>query len=240
MILITRPEEDARDYARELEDEGFSCLVAPMLSFKAVDFECPDLSFYDGILFTSAHAVRMLGEVSGRDITAYCVGKYTADASRQAGFSKVEAAAGTGKDLAALVTDLPDVGAQRFLHVHGQHVAFPLVETLREQGISADGLVVYEAEKAACIPDHIMAALSDKKIDVVTFFSKRTAEAFIDCVRAQKLDESLQYTKVLSISDAVLECVRFCDWEEMYVSETPDRNGMMMRLKQILQGFEHE
>lgn len=233
-VLITRPEPEASDYAAELEVEGFSGLCAPMLALRDVGFEAPRLSSYAGLLLTSAQAVRyFIKRAQAAHIPVFCVGKHTAQAAREAGFSDVISLDGTGQDLAKHIAGLAGVEDKSFLHIHGRDVAYCIADDLMERGIIVDEIVVYEAVQAEKFSAEVAAAIRDKKVDIVTFFSKRTAEAFLACVAGEGLKEALCSIKVLSISPSVLECVRIYDWADAYVSETPDRAGMLKILKEI-------
>jgi len=236
-VVITRPQPDANDYALELKAEGYQCLVEPMLRIDPMPFEIPNLSDYDGVLVTSANAVDCYrrGGAGVATVTVYCVGKHSAQAARDAGFDDVFSVDGTGADLLMHVLTLDDVKDKRFLHLCGRHIAFPIVGKLNEAGVAADMLVVYEAVQAAVFSDDFVRYLRDGKIEVVTFFSKRTAEAFVDLVR-ENFNESesealFSGIKSLSISTAVLECVRVLAWDASHVSDTPDRAGMLALLQ---------
>ena len=88
-VVITRPKEDASDYAEELVASGFDAIVEPMLAIQDVAVDYPDFSDFDAILLTSANAVRAF--VQGCDagwleLPVYCVGKHSAAAAREGGF----------------------------------------------------------------------------------------------------------------------------------------------------------
>jgi len=182
LVVVTRPEPDASDYADELRDHGFDLLVEPMLVIEPLAFSKPDLSQYDGVLFTSANAVRVVGD--GFSGVAYCVGKHTAKAAQEAGFSDVFSVNGTGVDLLDHIVALPDSCSNKLLHVCGQHVAFPLVQRLNEAGIKADALCVYHSKYVDQFSDDFIAVLNGGKVNAVTFFSKRTADAFVKNTQA--------------------------------------------------------
>jgi len=233
LVVVTRPEPDASDYAGELKAAGFDVFVEPMLEIEALDFERPDLSQYNGVLLTSANAARIPAD--GFDGMVYCVGKHTAQAAKQAGFQNIVSVNGTGVDLFEHLLSLSDVKSQRFLHVCGEHVAFPLVQRLSDAGIETDCLRVYRSKYAEQLSDDFVAALRDGQVNAITFFSKRTAEAFIKNVGvifSESESESIfAGIKVLSISEPVVECVRVLPWGASKVSKTPDRDGMMQLLK---------
>lgn len=234
LVVITRPYEDAQDYARELQRAGFATFVEPMLSIDPVPYSAPDLSQYDGVLLTSANAVEAYRHGSG-DVDplkeVFCVGKHTAAAARDAGFVDVFSVDGTGVDLFSHVLALPDVTQRRFLHMCGEHVAFPLVQKLKEAGINADSLVVYRACQVEEVSAEFRYVLTKGDVAAVTFFSKRTAEAFVSIFAETDSESLLEGINSLSISESVLECVRVLPWRASYVSKTPDRDGMLELLR---------
>jgi len=233
LVVITRPINEARDYAAELQDAGFESLIEPMLEIKPCGFEAPDLSAHDGILLTSANSVRCYADGGGvvSDIHVYCVGKYTAQTARDVGFDSVISVDGTGADLLGYILGVDGLAGGRFLHVCGRHVAFPIVEGLKKAGVLADALVVYESVQVNGFSDGFMEALEGGLVDAVTFYSKRTADAFVANVVQSESESLFEGIKALCISDAVVKCVRVLPWAASYVSKTPDRDGMMRILR---------
>ena len=235
VIVVTRPEPDACDYADELRSQGFEVFVEPMLRLEALDFEQPDLAQYDGILLTSANSLdpRLRGE--DIEVRVYCVGKHTADVANKHGFQDVISVDGTGVDLLVHVLSIPHAKDQTFLHICGQHLAFPLAEKLNDAGVQTDSLPVYDSIQVDGFSEAFIDLLKNGDVSAVTFFSKRTSEAFVRNVLETDSESLLSGIKALSISGAVLECVRVLPWAENYVSDTPDRAGMLQLLKTYVQ-----
>lgn len=240
LVVITRPIEDARDYADELSALGYQAFVEPMLKIEPVAFDVPDLQEFDGLLVTSANAILSFmrgcdGQNVCLDIPVYCVGKYSAAAARNAGFVHVISMDGTGAGLWAHIQELKDFKEKRFLHICGQHLAFPLVETIGAAGGDAHELVVYQSVKVEAFSDALIAKLRTGEVGAVTFFSKRTADAFVknamSCFNEDESESVFGHIKALSISDAVVKCVRVLPWHKSYAAEAPDRAGMLKLLK---------
>lgn len=234
-VLITRPEEEARDYASELEKEGFQAIASPMLEIVPEAFDPPDLSACRGLLFTSVNGVRgFASRCPERSLPVYAVGKYTADEARAGGFKGIHVAEGTGADLARLVMaeNLPG-GPQFFLHVRGDHAALALDEALISQEFPARRLVVYRSVPVQGFDEFSLSALRGGRVLAVTFFSRRTAENFMKLAADERLGDALKSIKALCISKSVLECVQPGEWLGAYVCDRPDRNGMMGLLQQM-------
>ncbi len=242
LIVITRPQPEADDYAQELKAYGFDVFVEPMLIYQSVDFIKPDFSDYDGVLLTSSQALAaFFDQYSAADAMRFegrvhCVGKHTARQARAYQFKNVVSVDGTGKDLELHVSMLENAQRGRFLHVRGRDVAFPIGDSLREKKIAIDDLVVYEAVPVGGFSHAFADLLGRGAIGVVTFYSKRTAENFLHLIKGSGFESTLSGIKALSISPRVLECVRMHLWADLYVSETPDREGMLKVLNEIKMG----
>jgi uroporphyrinogen-III synthase len=86
-LLILRPEPSASATADKARALGLNAVTRPLFELQAVEWSAPATGF-DGLLLTSANAVRFGGErlQSLRALPVYAVGETTADAARQAGF----------------------------------------------------------------------------------------------------------------------------------------------------------
>src|SRR5437764_9428286 len=100
-LLVTRPEPDATRSAQALRALGHEVLVAPLLWTQTIDadFAGP----YGAVLMTSTNAARAITphprSAELRGLPVYTVGSHTAHATREAGFTNVESAAGALADL---------------------------------------------------------------------------------------------------------------------------------------------
>jgi uroporphyrinogen-III synthase len=108
-LIIVRPEPGASASASAAEQLGLQAVAMPLAAIQPLDWRSPDPREFDGLLLTSANAVRHGGaEIDRvRDLPAHCVGEATAAAARDAGFSIASVGHG-GVDalLAALSADM--------------------------------------------------------------------------------------------------------------------------------------
>jgi len=114
-VLVTRPAPDNERSAEVLRALGFQVLLAPMLVFETLPFQC-DAGFARGVLLTSANAVRAMIDHPAmlhlRALPVFAVGETTAIAARAAGFDDVRAAGGDAVSLLAMVTATVPPGEQ--------------------------------------------------------------------------------------------------------------------------------
>ncbi len=219
IVLITRSEGNAAIYADSVRARGGEAVCEPMLRVESAG-AIPDLSGYDGLIFTSMHAVDAFAAQSDRrDIKIFTVGDSTADHARAAGFKNIRSASGDARDLAALLErDAPG----KVLYLRGADVA--------QEFDGIDSCVVYKAHPVEKFTDSCALALAGNKISSVMFFSARGGAAFVECCRKGRLEGAVSGIKALCISEAVLESVSVLPWCATNVAHHPGRAGMLALL----------
>ena len=94
-IIVLRPEPGASETVKRARKRGLEAVSVPLFEIEPVTWSMPEGAF-DGVLLTSANAVRQAGPdlQKLRALRAYTVGDATAEAARDAGFD----VAATGDD----------------------------------------------------------------------------------------------------------------------------------------------
>lgn len=232
LVLITRPVHEGRIYADEMARAGYASLLEPMLIYRDLDFEISNIEQYDALVCTSAQGIeRLAAQTPERDTRLYVVGEGSRMRAEALGFEDVHCARGAANDLAALIAeDMPSGAA--CLYVRAAQVSYPLAETLAAQGFTVEEVAAYEAVQAETLSAECAKALREGRIAAVTFFSKRTAEAFVKAVEQAGLSPALARIKALCISETVLNYVQPVQWQNTYSAQTPDKDGMSACLRQ--------
>lgn len=232
-LLVTRPREDAESLSQALAARGIDTLIEPMIEI--VDVPGPALTrgSYQAVLFTSVNGVRALvrrnrGDlVEVHDLPVLTVGDATARAARAAGFHHVESAAGDVVALAALVTARLSPTKGPLLHIAGSQVAGDLAGSLAVAGFSVQRAAIYAARKATALSATTRDALNRGMIDVVTFFSPRTAAAFVTLGREADALPALAGIAALCLSQAVAQAAGVVPWRAIVVAPRPDQESLL-------------
>jgi uroporphyrinogen-III synthase len=92
-VLVLRPEPGASTTARRARERGLDPIALPLFEVEPVDWQAAEASGFDGLLITSANAVRHAGEGlhALRGLPVYAVGSATAEIARDAGFDVASA-----------------------------------------------------------------------------------------------------------------------------------------------------
>jgi len=87
-LLVLRPEPGASATVARARQRGLDAFAVPLFEIEPVAWDPPDPGAFDGILLTSANAVRHggVGLAELRGLAVYAVGEATAEAVREAGF----------------------------------------------------------------------------------------------------------------------------------------------------------
>jgi uroporphyrinogen-III synthase len=190
-LLVTRPQHDGERTAARLRARGHEVTLAPLLSIDAVDVELPREPL-SAVVMTSANAARAVHRHPRREaltaLPAFTVGRQTAEAARAAGFRAVECADGDKDDLAALLRAHFNQRSAPLLYLAGEDRAGDLAAS----GVPLLTAVVYRAAKVERFAPAVAVALAGGALDGVLHFSRRSAQAYLDCAaRAGMLERAL-------------------------------------------------
>lgn len=116
-VVVLRPEPGASATVARARALGLAAEARPLFAIEPLAWTAPDPSGFDGLLLTSANAVRAAGAglTFLRELLVYAVGTATAEAARAAGL--IVAATGDG-GVGALLAGLPPT--LRLLHLAGE------------------------------------------------------------------------------------------------------------------------
>jgi len=169
-VLILRPEPGASATLERARERGLDAFAIPLFEIEPVEWKAPDAASFDGLLITSANAVRSAGDrlFELRGLPVYAVGLATADAAREAGFDVASSGdAGVERLLGSIEQDL------RLLHLCG--------EDRKEVGSGKqriEAIPVYRSRAKGDID------LSNAKASVALIHSPRAARRFSELVAA--------------------------------------------------------
>lgn len=175
ILLLTRPIAQSERFQRECEaalGRTVSTVISPVIGIEPRPLTVDPLR-YAGVVFTSENAVTALGRPDwSRGVTAWCVGRRTADAAAAAGFSALSADGDAHALLDRILSVQPD---GPLLHLGGAHLASDIAAELTQAGVPAETVVVYD-QVAVPLSAEAKALLSVPQGSVVLpLFSPRSA-----------------------------------------------------------------
>ena len=232
-LLVTRPRPDAEPFAQALAARGIESVIEPMIHI--IDLPGPPIlrRHEQAILFTSANGPRALQRRNSGDLSAftalpvYAVGGATAKAAWAAGFSQVDSASGDVAALTALVLARLSPAAGPLLHVAGSQLAGDLAGELTTAGFVVNRATIYGARKATVLTAATQEGLRQGLIDGVTFFSPRTAAAFVTLCRDCGVVAQLRDLAAICLSPTVAQALSGVTWRTVIVAPRPDQDALL-------------
>jgi uroporphyrinogen-III synthase len=246
-VLVTRPHSDAEATAAALRTRGFDVLLAPMLRFEPVAFRDDEDATYGAVIVTSANALRGLNphlqEFNSRagrllKLPLFAVGEHTASAARDAGFGNVRPAAGGAAALRDLV--LASVKSKELkkgstlLYLAGADLARDLAGELGERGFTVVTHTTYRMSPVSSLPPETLKAFAASQIEAVLHYSRRSARAFLEAVRAGGVEISALAIPQCCISAAVASVMRDAGATQVMVAASADENSLFEALDRAL------
>ena len=226
-VMLTRPRADSERLAEELRARGNDVVMEPMLHIVPKG-SLPPLEGVAALIVTSANGIRAFAAASDRrDLTVYSVGDATAQAARDAGFTTVESAHGDSAALEALVAARVKREAGTLLHIQGGTVAGDIDKLLVSKGYSVRPAVLYEAEAVDELSIVSRDYIADRKIDMILFFSPRTARTFVRLVNEAGLADRCETMISICLSSAVAEAGSALIWGGVHIAATPRKAAML-------------
>ncbi|MBL0374061.1 uroporphyrinogen-III synthase [Rhizobium sp. KVB221] len=236
-VLIIRPEHQAMGTARKLDELGHEAVLLPLLKPVHDQALAADAlnSRYWALAVTSAEAVRCLKGLGPtldafREATVFSVGRATARALLEAGFTKVQAASGNGKDLASLIAGqfaAENGPAGPLLYLAGARRSGLFERTLTENGIDCVTAEIYAMEPIYYSIEQQQKLLVDRPVDAAFFFSRENAKAFFELEVFRQSKEALRKTLFFCLSRNIAEEVPEEFSNSAVISQNPDEDELI-------------
>ena len=208
--MILRPEPGASATVERARELGLEALAMPLFAIEPLAWEVPDPGAFDGLLLTSANAVRQAGPGLERllELPAYAVGDATAATARDAGFHIAASGEGGADELLASIPP-----GSRLLHLCGEHRIAPTAS----QPITA--IAVY---RAAELPPP--GRLRDIEGETVAVHSPRAGTRLAELTDEAAIDRAT--IRVAAISPAAAAAAG-AGWEDCAAAGEPSDMALL-------------
>lgn len=238
-VLVTRAAHQAGKLSEGLRAVGIEPVEVPVLeiqppaSFDPLDAAIRNIANYQYLIFTSANAVRVMMERAAACGIVFAdtmprvaaVGKATAEASRQAGFT----VAVTPKEYVAesLIEALAGHVSQRRILLARAAIARDVIpDALRAAGAIVDVVDAYQNIIPAAAPEKLRAALA-QRVNAATFTSSSSATHLADVARAAGIAFPFPGVKAVSIGPVTSATLRELGWPPAAEANPHDIPGLI-------------
>jgi uroporphyrinogen-III synthase len=235
--LITRPLPEAEETAKILQDKGFSTIIDPLLTIHirmdgASELEKSLQYPIQTIVLTSANGAKALGHITEkRELPILAVGASTAAAAKKLGFHKITV---TGENVRLLMDHIvrscpPKDGD--ILYISADVITVNLPSLLAAQGFAVKRIIGYYSEETTVLSEKTITLLENKSPSTALFYSKRTAEIFMQLAA----NYDLSHITAFALSPAIAEVLHAKQWQGIYSADHPTQESLMALIeKQVV------
>ena len=218
-IIFTRPLIDAEDLMMNFFKSGHKVVHMPTLSITSANMEPINTKEYDGLIFTSANAIRNLTVINEeKSKLCFCVGSITEKIARQSGYPNTLSAGGTVNALKNLIINSNQINEKsRLVYFCGDNVTYDLDLELKREGLKISKIINYKSEKITDLNDQNKKIITSHSPDIIFVYSLRSGESFIEITRNHSLYPLMTGSKVMCISEKIASLFKSDGWKKVEV-----------------------
>ena len=232
-IIFTRPLIDTEDLMINFLSSGHKVIHIPTLNIISKNMTPLNIKDYDGLVFTSANAVRFLNlENDNKNIKCFCVGSLTERSLRIKGFNNTVAASGTVNALKNLILN-SEKNIKNLAYLCGDFISFELDKELIKEGYKVKKIINYSSKKIIELNDENLDLIKKYFPDVTLIYSQRSAESFNEIVRKYSLLELMTQCKVMCISKKIEQFLKSKGWKKTEIFSPGEE---LIKINQIKNG----
>jgi len=220
-ILLTRPLIDAEDLMGKFFSLGHKIIHIPTLKILAANIDPIDAKKYNAFIFTSANAIRNLKLINhDKGKICFCVGSITEKIVRQVGYNNTISAGGTVNALKNIILNSNQIDKKKAIaYFCGDNISSNLDIELKQEGFRIDKIINYTSEKITDLNEENNKVIIHHPPDIIFIYSKRSAESFIELVKKYALNGLMTESRVLCISEKVLNVLKNSGWKKLEIFE---------------------
>jgi len=232
-IIFTRPLIDSEDLMMSFFSSGHKVIHIPTLSIASANMEPINTKDYDGLIFTSANAVRFLKLKSDdKNIKCFCVGNLTERFLRLKGFNNTIAASGTVNALKNIIIN-SEKNIKNLAYLCGDVISYELDKELKQEGLKVSKIINYTSTKITDLNKENTDLIKKYPPNITIIYSRRSAESFDEIIRKYSLAELMTHCKVMCISKKIEEFLKSKGWKKTEVFNPGEE---LIKIDQIKNG----
>lgn len=236
-VLVTRAQPAASRTAEGLKERGHQAVLMPLFECIDTGIQMPESGF-DGLIFTSANAPRILHMRGWHNhdpaMPAFCVGRTTGLAALNLGFQKVTYADGGGANLAEEILHHhhhDDLSA--LLYPTTPDRQFDMQAALDPHGIDIIASEIYQMQALEITQQDIQNMLDEVQQGAILVYSRQSADMLINIIKKNSAIEILYKTRIIAISKHAALPFEAIKHQNIYISDVPNEISMFHILDKL-------
>ncbi len=230
-ILLTRPLEDCSEMILKFKSLGHQVSHLPLLSIDKINYDQIDFSNYEGIIFTSANAVKFLNlKQIDKKIFCFCVGNATEKKARDSGFQNVITAEGNVNNLKELVLQNFNQKHGGLIYVSGELVSTDLDQQLIKEGYKIDRVINYKTTHNQKFDEKFVTDLKLNIPDMVYIYSQNSAQSFLNFIKINQSENLWMNTNLMCIGEKTSSILNEIKWKKIFLFNPGEEEFLLYKI----------
>ena len=230
-ILLTRPLDDCLEMILRFKSLGHQVSHLPLLSINKINHDEIDFSNYEGIIFTSANAVKFLNlKQINKKIVCFCVGNATEKKAKNIGFQNVITAEGSVNNLKELVLQNFDQKNGKLIYVSGEIVSTDLDWQLTKEGYKIERVINYRTTRNQKFDEKFVKDLKLNIPDMVYIYSENSAHSFLNFVKINRSENLWMNTNLMCIGEKTSSILNEIKWKKIFLFNPGEEEFLLYKI----------
>ncbi len=230
-ILITRPLEDCLEMISKFQSLGHKVSNLPLLNIKRNDYQEVNFSEYEGIIFTSANAIKFLNlDKLDKNIKCFCVGNLTEKKARSVGFQNTFAAGGNVLNLKELIIQNYESKDKQLLYVSGEIISVDLDQELLKEGFIVKRIINYQVNHNQKFDENFIKELKLNIPDMVYVYSQNSASSFLNFIKIHQIENQWMNTNLMCIGEKTSSILNEIKWKKIFLFNPGEEEFLLYKI----------
>ena len=230
-ILLTRPLDDCYEMILKFKSLGHKVSHLPLLNIEKINYEQANFYEYEGIIFTSANAIKFLKlDNLNKDMKCFCVGSATEKKARSSGFQNTISAEGNVLNLKELILQNYDYRNKPLLYVSGETISIDLDKHLIKEGVVIKRIVNYRSSYNLKFSEEFIKEIKSNTPDMVYVYSKNSASSFLNFIKSIHSENLWMNTNLMCISEKTSNILNEIKWKKIFLFNPGEEEFLLYKI----------
>ncbi len=230
-ILLTRPLEDCSEMIVKFKSLGHQVSHLPLLSVEEVVHDEINFSDFNGVIFTSANAVKFLNhDEINKTIKCFCVGEATEKKARSFGFQNTIAAEGNVSNLKELILQNHGSSDGQLLYVSGERISVDLDHQLIKEGYTIKRIINYRVNHNQNFNEDFIRELKQNMPDMVYVYSQNSGSSFLNFIKIHQIESLWMDTNLMCIGEKTSSILNEIKWKKIFLFNPGEEEFLLYKI----------
>ena len=230
-ILLTRPLEDCSEMIVKFKSLGHQVSHLPLLSVEEVVHDEINFADFNGVIFTSANAVKFLNhDEINKTIKCFCVGEATEKKARSFGFQNTIAAEGNVSNLKELILQNHGSSDGQLLYVSGETISVDLDQQLIKEGYTIKRIINYRVNHNQNFNEDFIRELKQNMPDMVYVYSQNSGSSFLNFIKIHQIESLWMDTNLMCIGEKTSSILNEIKWKKIFLFNPGEEEFLLYKI----------